>query len=425
MVSSHWELLTPAMEALSSLIYPLQPIFVYITNLPGALTDFIQVRYRGCLWSAPLFVVCQFTLSSSLSVIADASVYLLQAPTPFMYGLLKANYVPDDIPDHVPLIPFLSPYVMLTRAHTQVAVVDLDTNSIRMPSFVPALPPRFRNKLLRCIQRHAPLYTPPRGRTASVLAAESPSADAPDVPNSMVTRKTLSALYSSSEESEDDDDMVSGPQHEEIPLLPFAEQGAMLAVAGGPTSLPSSTLKFAEAKAGAIISNSPSPSPSPSPAGGSLKAATVAAAVAVVAEQEPQAPPSPSVNTAPADTAASPQQQQQQQTVSDGVSASAEATDAPSQASAADAEQQQPEPQQLHQQQQQQQQQHEQQAHAADEDVTETVPIAVAEFRRRLMSRRVCAPWQRTTDEDVTGDNAAVDVDGGVVRARGVIAGAD
>lgn len=42
------ELLTPCMEALTSLLYPLQPIVVYITNLPEALSDLIQVSGRLC-----------------------------------------------------------------------------------------------------------------------------------------------------------------------------------------------------------------------------------------------------------------------------------------------------------------------------------------------------------------------------------------
>lgn len=54
-VTSQPELLTPCMEALVALMYPLQPIFVYITVLPPALLD------------------------------------LLQAPTPFVYGVQRRD----------------------------------------------------------------------------------------------------------------------------------------------------------------------------------------------------------------------------------------------------------------------------------------------------------------------------------------------
>lgn len=54
-VTKRAELLTPCMECVVTLIYPLQPIFVYITVLPAQLGDLIHVRGLGG-WTDGLFV---------------------------------------------------------------------------------------------------------------------------------------------------------------------------------------------------------------------------------------------------------------------------------------------------------------------------------------------------------------------------------
>ena len=64
MVTSRWELLTPCMEALKALIYPLQPIFVYITSLPAALADLVQV----CAVLSCIVDVCSCMLLCCLSL---------------------------------------------------------------------------------------------------------------------------------------------------------------------------------------------------------------------------------------------------------------------------------------------------------------------------------------------------------------------
>jgi len=64
-ISNHPEQLTPCMEALVSLMFPLQPIFVYITVLPQSLLD------------------------------------LLQAPTPFVYGVQRCHLEDIELDQHV------------------------------------------------------------------------------------------------------------------------------------------------------------------------------------------------------------------------------------------------------------------------------------------------------------------------------------
>lgn len=55
--------------------------------------------------------------------------------------------------------------------------MDLDENTVRVPSFVPALPTRFRSKLMRCITRHAPLFAVSNRHSADSMAYEMEDPD--------------------------------------------------------------------------------------------------------------------------------------------------------------------------------------------------------------------------------------------------------
>jgi hypothetical protein len=278
-------MLTPCLETLLTLIYPLRPIFVYITALPAALAD------------------------------------LVQAPTPFMYGALRENVDMASLPDHVRTPGALAPAPPLTPV--QIAVLDLDANTLHIPSHVAALPARFRNKLLRCISRHAPLYVPPRGRSASFTAAEEGFDVADGGGDRNITKRTLNVLYSSSESSESDSGSDMGAAAaavlDDVPLLPFAAQTVSVAVPAAPFSLHAAALR--EGPDGAV-SGSPSPVPSPASPG----AAAAAVATREPAPQAAAASPPSSASPLPAAPAAAAAAADDIAAVADAVAADAAET---------------------------------------------------------------------------------------------------